>query len=77
MSDYEVAQTSTRGLASAILLQAILDYRALKNGQVKESDELNMEELNEFFSSEWFGELCETCDIDKKTILRNLDKSTL
>lgn len=77
MSEYEIAQTSTRGLASAILLQAILDYRALKSGQATEREDINMEELNEFFSSAWFAELCETCDIDKKTILQNLDKSTL
>ena len=72
MSTQYVDQTTIRRLIAAILLQAISDYRALQSGQVTECNEFNMKELNKFFSSDWFDELCEMCDIDKKTILRNL-----
>lgn len=30
MTDYEIAKVGSRGLASAIILQAVLDYNALR-----------------------------------------------
>jgi len=72
MSTQYVDQTTIRRLIAAVLLQAISDFRALRNGQATECKDFNMKELKKFFSSDWFDELCEMCDIDKKTILRNL-----
>lgn len=78
MNAYKTTQpSSARGLASAILLQAITDYRAVQNGQIAECKDVNVDELQKFFTSGWFSELCEVCNIDKKIILRNLDKRTL
>lgn len=72
MDTQYVDQTSIRRLIAAVLLQAISDYQALRREQTAECKDYNMKELKKFFSSEWFDELCEMCDIDKKTILRNL-----
>lgn len=71
--EFESELTSVRGLSSAILLRAVLDYRALKNGELKESEDLNLNELDEFFRSKWFNELCEACDLDSKLVLQKLN----
>lgn len=68
MTDYEIAKVGSRGLASAIILQAVLDYNALRP-----SDTEKKQELNEFFSSEWFNKLCEICNLAPKTIRRKLE----
>lgn len=68
MTDYEIAKVGSRGLASAIILQAVLDYNALRP-----SDTEKKQELNGFFSSEWFNKLCELCNLEPKTIRRKLE----
>ena len=71
MTDFEIAKVGSRGLASAIILQAVLDYNALRP-----SDTEKKQELNEFFSSEWFNKLCEICNLVPKTIRRKLETSS-
>ena len=71
MTDYEIAKVGSRGLASAIILQAVLDYNALRP-----SDTEKKQELNEFFYSEWFNKLCEICNLVPKTIRRKLESGS-
>jgi len=61
-----------RGFAAAVLLQAVLDYRELNSGLIKETSSVNQTELSDFFSSNWFAELCKMCNIDRKLVLNNL-----
>lgn len=68
MTDYEIAKVSTRGLASAIILQAVLDYGALRP-----PDKEKKRELDKFFSSDWFIELCDICSIPPQPILRKIN----
>lgn len=68
MTDYEIAKVGTKGLASAIILQAVIDYNALCP-----SDTEKKQELNEFFSSEWFNKLCELCNLMPQRIREKLE----
>lgn len=66
-----------RGLAAAILLQAVTDYRKLQSGGLKADKDVNEKELKKFFSSAWFETLCLECNIDDKMVIKNLNKTTL
>lgn len=70
MNEPRKVELSVRGLTSAILLQAIWDYRSIKKGTIKESETVNEEELKEFFASEWFQELCDMCNVDPRVALK-------
>lgn len=67
MTDYDIAKIGTRGLASAIILQAVLDYNALCPCDVDKK-----QELNRFFTSKWFNKLCELCNLVPQIIQRKL-----
>jgi len=73
MSNY----SPVRGLAAAILLQAVNDYRRLQSGALKEDNTVSQNELNKFFSSEWYEDLCDICNIDSEMVKNNLNKSSL
>lgn len=70
-----IDNAAMRGVASAILLQAIVDFRALKRGDVKETRTNNFRELKKFFSSAWFEELCEMGDYKKSKVLKALEST--
>lgn len=74
-------EEAVRGLAAAILTQAIEDVRAAQAGQVRrdwmqpEGLELSQQnrrarvrELHEFFTTEHFKMLCEMVDLDARTV---------
>lgn len=64
MAKYTVATLSnTRGLASAILLQAVHDYKTLRPNNVKKK-----KNLDEFFDSSWFYQLCDACELDAELV---------
>lgn len=63
------------GLANAIILQAVKDYRdaikKLSRGRVNKDAEIKKQEILNFFRSEWFGVLTE---IDPEMLIRKLDE---
>lgn len=61
-------------LAEAIILQAVQDYRALGRGPIyygNERQQVNDDEIKEFFYSKWFTSLS---TLDGKYIFRMLKK---
>ena len=70
-------ENPAQNLCAAILLQAIADSVALKKGTIHQTPDVNAEELDEFFASSWFEELCDSCDIDKNFVLKKLNKTCL
>ena len=61
-----------RSFASAIILKAFEDYKLALKGI--EHDDYNLEELEEFFNSEWFEELCEIVQINPNAMREKLNK---
>ncbi len=61
-----------KSLASSILLQAVKDYRSLLNGSLKETKEVNLKELDKFFKSKWFRNLCDIVDIDSELYIEQI-----
>ena len=63
------------GLANAIILQAVKDYRdaikKLSRGRVNKDAEIKKQEVLNFFRSDWFGVLTE---IDPEMLIRKLDE---
>ena len=63
------------GLANAIILQAVKDYRdaikKLSRGRVNKDAEIKKQEILNFFRSDWFGVLTE---IDPEMLIRKLDE---
>ena len=63
------------GLANAIILQAVKDYRdaikKLSRGRVNKDAEIKKKEVLNFFRSDWFGVLTE---IDPEMLIRKLDE---
>ena len=63
------------GLANAIILQAVKDYRdaikKLSRGRVNKDAEIKKQEVLNFFCSDWFGVLTE---IDPEMLIRKLDE---
>ena len=63
------------GLANAIILQAVKDYRVaikkLSRGRVNKDAEIKKQEILNFFRSDWFGVLTE---IDPEIMIRKLDE---
>ena len=70
-----IDHAAMRSIASSILLQAIIDFRALKRGEQKEIRSINFRELKNFFSSPWFEELCEMGNFNKSTVLKSLEST--
>lgn len=65
-----VEMSGHEGLAAAIILQAVKDYRkALKNGEYEQK-----RECERFFHSQWFGILS---DIDCKSLIDRLRKEVI
>ena len=73
-----------RSLAASIILRAVADYpKALedernpeydKDGNIKVNKWLNKKELDKFFKSAWFEELCDCVNIDKAHILAKIEE---
>lgn len=63
------------GLANAIILQAVKDYRdaikKLSRGRVNKDAEIKKQEILNFFRSDWFSVLTE---IDPEMLIRKLDE---
>jgi hypothetical protein len=63
------------GLANAIILQAVKDYRValkkLSRGRANKDAEIKKQEVLNFFRSDWFGVLTE---IDPEMLIRKLDE---
>lgn len=63
------------GLANAIILQAVKDYRdalkKLSRGRANKDAEIKKQEILNFFRSDWFGVLTE---IDPEMLIRKLDE---
>jgi hypothetical protein len=63
------------GLANAIILQAVKDYRdalkKLSHGRANKDAEIKKQEILNFFRSDWFGVLTE---IDPEMLIRKLDE---
>lgn len=63
------------GLANAIILQAVKDYRVvlkkLSRGRANKDAEIKKQEILNFFRSDWFGVLTE---IDPEMLIRKLDE---
>jgi len=63
------------GLANAIILQAVKDYRdankRLSRGRANKDAEIKKQEILNFFRSDWFGVLTE---IDPEMLIRKLDE---
>ena len=63
------------GLANAIILQAVKDYRdaikKLSRGRVNKDAEIKKQDILNFFRSDWFGVLTE---IDPEMLIRKLDE---
>ena len=63
------------GLANAIILQAVKDYRdalkRLSRGRANKDAEIKRQEILNFFRSDWFGVLTE---IDPEMLIRKLDE---
>ena len=63
------------GLANAIILQAVKDYRdaikRLSRGRVNKDAEISKQEILKFFRSAWFGVLT---GIDPEMLIRKLDE---
>lgn len=65
----------TKSLASAIILRAVEDYKAIINGvEFQPHQKLNKQELERFFKSMWFEDLCNVVKINKRAILEQLEK---
>lgn len=66
---------SCTGLANAIILQAVKDYRdaikRLSRGRVNKDAEISKQEILKFFRSAWFGVLT---GIDPEMLIRKLDE---
>ena len=63
------------GLANAIILQAVKDYRdalkKLSRGRANKDAEIKKQEILNFFRSDWFGVLTE---IDPEMLIHKLDE---
>ena len=63
------------GLANAIILQAVKDYRdalkKLSRGRANKDAEIKKQEILNFFRSDWFGVLTE---IDPEMLIRKWDE---
>lgn len=68
-------EDSYTGLANAIILQAVKDYRdalkKLSRGRANKDAEIKKQEILNFFRSDWFGVLTE---IDPEMLIRKLDE---
>lgn len=59
-------------LAFAIVEQAASDYKAIKKEMYSaKENKLQIEEVMDFFNSEWFEFLC---DIDREVFVKKLEK---
>ena len=57
-------------LANAIIIQAVSDYRSLLSG-AKPSADVNIEETEKFFNSDWFEVLT---NVDGVSLMRKIQK---
>lgn len=60
-----------RQLISAIVLQAVEDWRTLIRESAKDKD---YDEIREFFRSKWGEMLCDELQLDASFILRKLER---
>lgn len=75
-------QRELKGLAASIIMQAIKDYpQAVEkernpeydaDGNIKVNKWLNKKELDKFFNSKWFEQLCALVNIDKAFIIKKV-----
>lgn len=69
------AEDPYTGLANAIILQAVKDYRdankRLSRGRANKDAKTKKQEILKFFRSDWFGVLTE---IDPEMLIRKLDE---
>lgn len=68
-SDYETAGAPYKRLAAAIIIQAVRDYRRVKDNRKNDTDTFLMQEVESFFRSPWFAILS---DMDGESCLQQL-----
>ena len=54
-NDSENEYAPYRRLAAAIIIQAVRDYRRVKNNRRNKTDTYTLDEVERFFRSDWFG----------------------
>ncbi len=76
MKELSKDERAARGLAAGIILQAVLDYDAAQKGSTfgRDNEIVSKEELEEFFSSPWFFELCSIIGVNGKVLVKKLYK---
>ena len=65
----DIIEKCYKDLANAIIVQAANDYRALLNGAAP-TNEMNIDEVERFFKSEWFENLTKVDGIDLMNRIR-------
>lgn len=69
---------SARALVANILLQTIIDAKALKNKPDGYYDKTcNRNEMDRFLRSKWFEYLCASIDISPETILNYIEREQI
>ena len=68
-NDHESEHAPYRRLASAIIIQAVRDYRRVKGNRKNDTDTFLMQEVESFFRSPWFAILT---DMDGESCLQQL-----
>lgn len=69
---------SARALVANILLQTIIDAKALKNKPDGYYDKTcNRNEMDRFLRSKWFEYLCSSIDISPETILNYIEREQI
>lgn len=65
-----------KSLAAAIILKAYADYRWAWIYKLRgvEKEDFNLAELEEFFNSQWFEELCEIVKMPPQAIREKVEK---
>lgn len=65
----EINSCGLENLRYAIVRQAISDYRGILSHTLKETSNCNKRELEKFFKSQWFNEIC---DYDGNKLMRQI-----
>lgn len=60
-------------LAAAIIIQAVKDLPNADNPKRHDRKIYNRKELDKFFKSEWFVDLCEFTNIDRRSIIKYIE----
>lgn len=61
-----------KNLSLAIVEQSIKDYMAVEKGMyIAKENKLDLDEIVDFFYSEWFEFLC---DVDREVFIKKLEK---